>query len=314
MNRTLPPIDKSWNSDPFANRNRNHTRYTLPPIRDNDSSSLLSTSPDMAAHFTLFSQLIPELRLMIWRLALPTFRGNKKLPYPYQKGCWVFEDLGLEPDRNGEDLHIRFDTTRLKSVHVALPLYLVNREARDVTLKWLREQRMTIQQNLSGSICEAIRPFDPRHDTMFVSSTKIKKFVKELLKRPLKRDMRHRHFSTSNPALPRLAVTPVGLQILNREPLRVIFAAAGTIETILVVDDASVSSLQALESAGGGVAVELADQPVARVKWSYLGGVGEVSGDDERGVARLKEYVEGFDTYSYAPNGFELEIQLVNLA
>lgn len=93
-----------------------------------------------------------------------------------------------------------------------------------------------------------------------------------------------------------------------------IFSAAGTIETILVVEDASVSSLQALKSAGGGVAVELADQPVARVKWSYLGGVGEVSGDDERGVARLREYVEGFDIYSYAPNGFELEIRLVNLA
>lgn len=93
-----------------------------------------------------------------------------------------------------------------------------------------------------------------------------------------------------------------------------IFSAAGTIETILVVEDASVSSLQALESAGGGVAVELADQPVARVEWSYLGGVGEVSGDDERGVAHLKEYVEGYDIYSYTANGFELEIQLVNLA
>ena len=227
----------------------------------------------------------------------------------------MFEDLGLEPDPNGEDLHIRFDTARLKSIHIALPLYLVNLEARDVTLKWLREQRMTIQQNLSGSICEAIRPFDPRHDTMFVPSTKIRKFSRELVKRPLKRGMRHRHFSTSNPALPRLAVTPVGLQILNKELLRVILSAAGTIKTILVVDDASVSSLQALESAGGGGrGVELTDQPIARVKWSLLGGLGEVSGADERAVARLSEYVEWFDVYGYTPDGFELEIQLVNQA
>ena len=93
-----------------------------------------------------------------------------------------------------------------------------------------------------------------------------------------------------------------------------IFAAAGTIETILVVEDASVSSLQALESAGGGVAVELADQPLARVKWSYLGGLGKVLGDDERARARLAEYVEDFDVHGDTPDGYELEIQLVNLA
>ena len=84
MHRTLPPIDKSWNSDPFAKHSR--IRYTLPPIRNNESSSSLLTSSDVAARFTLFPKLIPELRLMIWRLVLPKFRGNKKLLYPYQKG------------------------------------------------------------------------------------------------------------------------------------------------------------------------------------------------------------------------------------
>lgn len=126
--------------------------------------------------------------------------------------------------------------------------------------------------------------------------------------------MLDRWHGPSNPALPRLAVTPVGLQVFKKDLLHLFFESAGTIHTILVVDDASVSSLKALESAGGGVAVELADRPAARVKWSYLGGVGKVSGDGERPVARLKEYVEGFDIHSYAPNGFELEIQLVNLA
>ena len=47
---------------------------------------------------------------------------------------------------------------------------------------------------------------------MFVPSTKLKKFAVEPAKRPHQRDMRNRHFGTSNPALPRLAefILPAG--------------------------------------------------------------------------------------------------------
>jgi hypothetical protein len=50
------------------------------------------------------------------------------------------------------------------------------------------------------------------------------------------------------------------------------------------------------------------------VKWSPLSGLGEVLGDDERARARLSGYVEGFHISGHHPSGFELEIQLVNLA
>jgi hypothetical protein len=60
--------------------------------------------------------------------------------------------------------------------------------------------------------------------------------------------------------------------------------------------------------------VRLADPPVAKVTWSFLEGLGEVSGDDEGVKARLKEYMEGFDIMVATPTGFELEVQLVNLA
>jgi hypothetical protein len=299
----IPPVVK-----------KKFTRHMLPRIRDFNSSSLPLTSPDIATEFTLFPKLIPELRLMIWQLAaaLPTLRRN--LLYPYQKGCWIFEDLGLEPDPNGEDLYTRFDTTRLKPLRFALPLYSVNREARDVILKWLREHSLTATWNHKSDIYDAFRPFNPQCDTMFVPSTKLDKFLLELLELPQERGMHGHYFGTSNPALPRLAVTPIGLQMLKGEFLEDFFRAGGTIGTILVVDNASAGSLQALESAGVDIPVELADQPVARVKWSYLPGLGEVEGDDERTRARLKEYVEGFDIQGPHPSGFELEIQLVTLA
>jgi len=303
INDIIPPVIK-----------KNFTRHMLTRIRDFNFSSLFFTSPDMATEFTLFPKLIPELRLMIWQpaAALPTLRGN--LLYPYQKGCWIFEDLGLEPDPNGEDLYTRFDTTRLKPLRFALPLYSVNREARDVILKWLREHNLTATWNNNSNIYGALRPFNPQCDTMFVPSTKLDKFLLELLELPQNRGMRGRYFCTSNPALPRLAVTPVGLQMLKGGFLEDFLRAGGTIETILVVDNASAGSLQALESAGGDIPVELADQPIARVKWSHLPGFKVVEGDDERARARLKEYVEGFDIQGPHPSGFELEIQLVNLA
>ena len=308
--RTLPAIDDI--TPPVTKKK--FTRHRLPRIRDFNSSSLPLTSPDMAAEFTLFPKLIPELRLMIWQLAaaLPTLCGN--LLYAYQKGCWKFEDLGLEPYPNGEDLYLRFDTTKLEPLHFAIPLYSVNREARDVIFKWLQQHNLKASRNNNSNLYKALRPFDPQRDTMFVPSTKVKKFVQDFIRRAYKRDTRGRYFPISNPALPRLAVTPVGLRALTGGLLKVFLASRGTIGTILVVDNASVGSLQALESAGGDIPVELADQPVARVKWSYLPGLGEVEGDDERTRARLKEYVEGFDIQGPHPSGFELEIQLVTLA
>ena len=58
----------------------------------------------MATEFTGFPRLIPELRLEIWRLAMPA--PLRRPLYPYKQSCWVVEDLGMEPDPNGEDLYL----------------------------------------------------------------------------------------------------------------------------------------------------------------------------------------------------------------
>lgn len=125
---------------------------------------------------------------------------------------------------------------------------------------------------------------------MFVPSTKVENFVAEPAEWPHElEDMVERYFGTSNPALPRLVVTPVGLQLLKGELLSDFCQFGGTIETILVVDNASVGTLQALESFSGGLPIELADQPIARVRWSLPARLGEISGDDERVRVRLNE-------------------------
>lgn len=59
--------------------------------------------------------------------------------------------------------------------------------------------------------------------------------------------------------------------------------------------------------------MELPGQPVARMKWSFLEWIGEVSGDDERAVARSGEHVEGCENSNLTSDGFELEVQLVDL-
>jgi hypothetical protein len=54
---------------------------------------------NMSREFTLFPQLITELRLEVWRLALP--KPLSRALYPYEKGCWLLEDLGIDLDLNG---------------------------------------------------------------------------------------------------------------------------------------------------------------------------------------------------------------------
>lgn len=96
--RTLPAIKDII--PPVIKKKR--TRHVLPPIREDNFSSLPLTSPDVASEFTLFPRLIPELRLMIWQLAaaLPTLTG--KLLYPHQKGCWIFEDVAWNQIRTAK--------------------------------------------------------------------------------------------------------------------------------------------------------------------------------------------------------------------
>lgn len=266
----------------------------------------------MATEFTLFPQLITELRLEIWRLALPAIPRGALL-YPYEKGCWIFEDLGLEPDPSGEDLNFKFDTSRLEPLHIELPLYSVNQEARDVTLEWLQQHRETVSRTASN-VYKVLRPFDYRTDIIFVPTAKAEEFVMEPVERTQVPEMIGRHFSSAGIALQRIAVTSDGLQFLKADGLlQDFFEFTGMISTICVLDDACASRLRELETDGERCVLELADEPLARLKWNYVRNEWEGYIDDNEASIRLREYVEGLGAPDYYLNNFELEVQLVGL-
>jgi len=267
----------------------------------------------MATKFTLFPKLITELRLEIWRLALPTLlsRGNVKLLYPYQEGCWVFDPVRLQQDPNVEDLYIRFDTNRLEPLHVALPFYSVNKEARSVTVRWLQEQRAayTVSRS-SSSAYEVLRPFRLTTDAVFVPTAKLERFVTELVDRPFEADMLGRNFGTSDPALSRLVVMPDGLQALKGDLMETFFQFGGTIGTICVVDSTSIRPEPEDVSEVG--ILELAE-PLARLRWSSTRSEWQGFGDHGEPLMRLERYVEGLSIPADSPRGFEMEVQLVGL-
>ena len=271
---------------------------------NNDASCVVATQ------FTLFPKLIPELRLEIWRLVLPTPYG--KLLYPYNKGCWVFEDYGLEPDPNGEDLYFKFNASRLEPLHIDLPLYSVNQEARDITLEWLHNRRAAVSRTNRNAYA-VLRPFRPGSDIMFVPANKLEAFVTEPADHVNEPEMVGRYFGTSDTALRRFAVTPEGLQLLKVDLLGELFDFVGKVRTICVVYSASADRCRELDSvtAGEDCVLGLRDEPLARMKWSYARAEWIGSRDDSGWFARLRDYVEGL-TWSHG--NYELEVQLLGLA
>lgn len=270
----------------------------------------------MATDFTLFPKLITELRLEIWRLALPT--PIPRLLYPYKKGCWVWEDFGLEPDPNGEDLYLRFDTILLEPLRIQLPLYSVNREARNVTLEYLQKHKATVSR-ISRAAFEILRPFDARSDIMFLPTADIEAFVMEPIDRLHEPDLLGRHVGSSDPALPRLAVTTEGFDCFRKDGalLEDFFRFGGTIHTICVVETACPGGGKSRELENEREKLELWDEPLARLRWSNVRCEWEGSrgaNSDEEALVRLKHYVGGLDVSEYSPEYFELEMQLVHLA
>jgi hypothetical protein len=269
----------------------------------------------MANEFTLFPQLITELRLEIWRLALPE-PLNKAL-YPYKKGCWVLEDLGIEPDPNGEDLNLRLDFSLLEPYQIDLSMYSVNREAHSVAVKHLRRQKLIVSQNCAQSGLRFLRPFDSNTATIFLTTSEVDSFAKELAERLFQPDLQDRYVSTPGRALPRLALTPSGLKSFMGDPLETYFDFSGTIDTLYIIDFASDSSStpRDFENASEHLLLELEGAPLARLTWSSSRRRWEeISGDGEK-LTQLKKLVEGLDEpSSFINNEFNLEVQLVHVA
>ncbi|SMQ54481.1 unnamed protein product [Zymoseptoria tritici ST99CH_3D7] len=265
----------------------------------------------MATEFTLFPQLITELRLMIWQAALPTPLGRAL--YPFRKGCWVLEDLGLQLDPNGEDLDLRFDPGLLKELHIMLPLFHVNREARDVATKYIRMHKLVTRQGSAGA--GYFRRFDPKTDIMFLPASHIDAFVSEhqtlLHEDP---EMEGRYVGTSFPILKRLAITVAGFEAFRGDLLEEFFEYVGPVSTICIVELPSNSTftLEEVEDGSALQSLELAEAPRARYSWNSVQRQWEYSGDPEM-LQRMRDLVDGLDAPASATSEFNLEVQMIHL-
>jgi hypothetical protein len=267
----------------------------------------------MATEFTLFPQLITELRLEIWRFALP--EPPTKPLFRYKEGCWVVEELGLlareVPDPNGENLQARFGTSRVEPLRVPLPLYSVNHEARGIAIKHLREHQLVASRNNTGFL----RQFNPQTDTIFLRTADAHVFGGEPGDRLHMPEMINRHVSFPYSALPRLAVTPSGLEALKSEPLDTFLTTGGMITTLYVVDVPATSTLtlQDLENEAEFPLVGLEDASRARLAWSSSRQEWTDSGDDSEARVRLRQMVAGLESIGLYPGGDDWDVQFVNL-
>lgn len=263
----------------------------------------------MATEFTVFPKLITELRLGIWRMAMPA-PLNRPL-YPYKQGCWKVEDLGLEPDFNGEDLHMIFDTSRLDPLDIDIPLYAVNRQARGVALEYIRKQNLVA----SPDSTRFLRNFNPKTDTMFLPTAEIETFFVEQIDRASDPSLENHHFSISRPVLSRLAVTAPGLEILKTD-LGEFYDTAAPIDALYVVDVAhgSTYSLEELENAIKHTSLDLAETYDARLIWRSEKKEWEADEIEQAPDSTTwRRIVMGFDDPATSTSSFDLEIRFLRV-
>jgi hypothetical protein len=268
--------------------------------------------------FTLFPQLIAELRWEIWRLALPPPPPTKAL-YPYKEGCWVVEEIGPQwdgPDPNGENLQARIDTSLLNPLHIEIPLYSVNREARGIVIKYLQQHELVTRLGSIQPQPTFLRFFNSETDTLFLPAADVAAFANEPIDRIHMPDMQNRYVSFPRLALQRLAVTPAGLDVLKKDELETFSVTAGGVDILYVVDPiptASRFSLRDLENRRAFPLLGLRGASHAQVQWSHSRQEWVASGECQESLMRLQHMVRGLEKYASTTSQYDLDVQLVCL-
>lgn len=245
--------------------------------------------------------------------------------FRYKVGCWVIEEVGPQHegdvlDPNGERLQASLKTSLLDPLHMPIPLYSVNHEARGVAIKWLRKHKLaacTCPDSTTQSNFSFHRPFNPWTDTIFLRYADAYAFGGEPGDRFTVPEMVGRHASFPYSALPRLAVTCMGLNALRLEPLDTFMITGGVINVLYVVDvrPSSKLTLRELENAGAGgfPIVGLEETSRARVVWSSSRREWSASGDDEEARKRLRQMVAGLEEVGSLVSEFDWDVRLVYL-
>jgi hypothetical protein len=136
--------------------------------------------------FHLFTSLAPELRDQIWRAALPD--EVRPVLYFYKKGGWcprrlLPSDERYNPETNELNVNFEFRHDLLDAVQLEIPLFFVNREARNIALAWIREHNIDIRVYAYkyGQLPSPVfvSPFDPIYDALYIALDKWDEFLCE---------------------------------------------------------------------------------------------------------------------------------------
>lgn len=127
----------------------------------------MASNADAVGGFHLFPQLPPELRIQIWRDALPSKIGPAL--YPYTSSSW-------RRDPATGDVQLKLGDARFD-----VPLASVNLEARGVALAWAAKQNIKVRAVEGKHSCPVLaRPFHPELDAIYVSEANWDHFVNEV--------------------------------------------------------------------------------------------------------------------------------------
>lgn len=159
--------------------------------------------------FPLFSSLALELRNQIWRDALP----NKVGPalYFYRKGCWcprhlLQSDEEYDPKNHELNLNFEFRHDLLDVVQFKVPLFFVNREARNIALAWVREHGIEIRARENRQSPVFVCPFNPIRDVLYIALDKWDEFLREPDDRCFQPDLLEQFINVKPADVTRIAV------------------------------------------------------------------------------------------------------------
>lgn len=141
------------------------------------SSSDLAVSAAGTQTFHPFPRLPPELRLQIWRDALP----EKDSPAftPYQSSGWTPIPASENANANNLIMEWEYHYESLDQIRVKIPLADVNHEARDVAIEWARKQGIKVVFHDYRQCLVFLRTFDPMHDVIWISGGAFELFTNE---------------------------------------------------------------------------------------------------------------------------------------
>ncbi|KAJ5207330.1 hypothetical protein N7491_002037 [Penicillium cf. griseofulvum] len=144
------------------------------------STSSSAVLPAGAQVFHLFSFLPTELRLQIWRDALP--EADPPALAPYKANCW--RPVPVAESEREESFHqscveMVFRPELLDHIRVKTPLTSVNHEARGAAIEWAFKQGIEVRFHEARQCLIFLRPFDPMHDVLWFSQEILEIFVQE---------------------------------------------------------------------------------------------------------------------------------------